>query len=204
MTEYATAITFPQTSTTYEAFSKLSAAANQYGVRSAGIIERDARGQLRVPESGDAAAGIGIASGSVIGMLVGVLGGPIGMLLGWGVGAATGALYDAERLDTGDEAIAAFGRLIPPGGNAILAVTDEVATEPLEQFAAGFGGKVSRRPLDEVLAELEAQDEAAREADKAARKAIREQKKQERKEDFQKRVDALKEKFHTEEEFPTD
>ena len=32
--------------------------------------------------------------------LIGVLGGPIGMLLGWGVGAATGALYDAERLDT--------------------------------------------------------------------------------------------------------
>jgi hypothetical protein len=53
---------------------------------------------------------------------------------------------------------------------------------------------VSRRPLDEVPAELEAQDEAAREADKAARKAIREQKKQQRKEDFQKRVDALKER----------
>ena len=49
MTEYATAITFPQTSTTYEAFSKLSAAANQYGVRSAGIIERDAQGQLSFP-----------------------------------------------------------------------------------------------------------------------------------------------------------
>src|SRR3954466_12680285 len=80
MTEYATAITFPQTSTTYEAFSKLSAASDQYGVRSAGIIERDAQGQLRVPESGDAAAGIGMASGSLIGMLVGVLGGPIGML----------------------------------------------------------------------------------------------------------------------------
>jgi uncharacterized membrane protein len=198
MTEYATAITFPQTSTTYEAFSKLSAAIDQYGVRSAGIVERDAQGHLRVPESGDTAAGIGIASGSLIGMLVGVLGGPIGMLLGWSVGAATGALYDAERLDTGDEAIAAFGRLIPPGGNAILAVTDEVTTAPLEQFAAGFGGKVSRRPLGEVLAELEAQEEAAREADKAARKAIREQKKQERKEDFQTRVDALKAKFHKE------
>ena len=65
-------------------------------------------------------------------------------------------------------------------------------------LAAGFGGKVSRRPLDEVLAELEAQDEAAREADKAARKAIREQKKRERKEDVQTRVDALKAKFHKE------
>ncbi len=196
MTEYATAITFPQTSTTYEAFSKLSAAADQYGVRSGAIVERDAQGQLRVPESGDAAAGIGMASGGLIGMLIGVLGGPIGMLLGWSVGAASGALYDADRLDTGDDAIAAFGRLIPPGGNAILAVTNEETTAPLEQFATGLGGKVTRRPLGEVLAELEAQDEAAREADKAARKAIREQKKQERKEDFQTRVDALKAKFH--------
>jgi hypothetical protein len=72
----------------------------------------------------------------------------------------------------------------------------QITTDPLEQFAAGLGGKVSRRPLDEVLAELEAQDEAAREADQAARKAIREQKKRERKEDFQTRVDALKAKFH--------
>ena len=77
-------------------------------------------------------------------------------------------------------------------------MTNEVTTAPLEQFAGGFGGKVSRRPLDEVLAELEAQEEAAREADKAARKAIREQKKQQRKEDFQTRVDALKAKFHKE------
>jgi uncharacterized membrane protein len=196
MTEYVTAITFPQTSTTYEAFSKLSGASDQYGVRSAGIIERDAQGHLTVPESGDTAAGIGIAGGSLIGMLVGALAGPIGMLLGWTVGAGSGALYDADRLDTGDEAIAAFGRLIPPGGNAILAETDEVTTDPLEQFAAGFGGKVARRPRDEVLAELEAQEEAAVEADRAARKAIREQKKQERKEDFQKRLDALKAKFH--------
>ena len=112
----------------------------------------------------------------------------------------TGARCAAERRESGGEAIAAFGRLIPPGGNGILAVTDEVTTDPLEQFAAGLGGKVSRRPLDEVLAELEAQDEAAREADKAARKAIREQKKQERKEDFQTRVDALKAKFHKDKE----
>jgi len=198
MTEYAAAITFAQTSTTYEAYSKLSAAVDQYGVRAAAIVERDTQGHLQVPESGDTAAGIGTAGGSLIGMLVGVLGGPIGMLLGWSVGAAGGALYDANRMDTGDEAITAFGRLIPPGGNAILAVTDEVTTAPLEQFAAGFDGKVTRRPLDEVLAELEAQDEAAREADKAARKAIREQKKQQRKEDFQTRVDALKAKFHKE------
>ena len=128
-------------------------------------------------------------------MLVGVLGGPIGMLLGWSVGAATGALYDADRLDTGDEAIAAFGRLIPQRN-------PRRDGRSHDRSVGAVRGRIRwqcfRRPLDEVLAELEAQDEAAREADKAARKAIREQKKQERKEDFQTRVDALKAKFHKE------
>jgi hypothetical protein len=55
-----------------------------------------------------------------------------------------------------------------------------------------------RRPLDEVVAELEVQQAAAEEAEKAARKAIREQKKQERKETRQQRVDALKAKFRKE------
>jgi hypothetical protein len=52
----------------------------------------------------------------------------------------------------------------------------------LDTFVAGMGGTIVRRPLDEVVAELEAQQAAAEEAEKAARKAIREQKKQERKE----------------------
>ena len=132
----------------------------------------------------------------MIGMLVGALAGPVGMLLG-GLSAPELVPCLTRRASTKvTRRSRAFGRLIPPGGNAILAQTDEVTTDPLEQFAAGFGGKVYRRPQDEVLAELEAQEEAAVEADKAARKAIREQKKQERKEDFGKRLDALKAKFH--------
>jgi hypothetical protein len=71
----------------------------------------------------------------------------------------------------------------------------EDTTEPLDRFVSDMGGKVVRRPLDGVVAELEAQQAATEEAEKAARKAIREQKKQERKETLQQRVDALKAKF---------
>lgn len=85
--------------------------------------------------------------------------------------------------------------LAPTGGNALLAETVEDATEPLDAFVAQLGGTIVRRPLDEVVAELEAQQAAAEEAEKAARKAIREQKRQEHKESFQQRVDALKAKF---------
>ena len=141
-------------------------------------------------------AGVGTAGGSLIGMLIGVLGGPVGMLLGGGAGAATGALYDADRLDTGDEAIEQFGALVPTGGNALLAETVEDTTEPLDGFASQMGGTIVRRPLDEVLAELEAQQAAAEAAERAARKAIREQKRQEHKETAQQRVAALKAKFH--------
>jgi uncharacterized membrane protein len=195
MPEYAVAITFPQNSTAYEALSKLSSAAGGFEIRSAAIVERDKDGHLHVPEGGDTTAGAGIASGSLIGMLVGVLGGPVGMLLGWSVGAASGALYDADRLDKGDEAIEQFGALVPTGGNALLAETVADTTEPLDTFVSEMGGTIVRRPLDEVVAELEAQQAAAEEAEKAARKAIREQKKQEHKETFQQRVDALKAKF---------
>ena len=194
MSEYAVAITFPQNSTTYEALSKLPSASG-LEIRSAAIVERDKDGHLHVPEGDDAMAGVGTAGGSLIGMLIGVLGGPVGMLLGWSAGAAGGALYDADRLDTGDEAIEQFGALVPTGGNALVAETVEDTTEPLDTFVSGLGGTIVRRPLDEVLTELEAQQAAAEEAEKAARKAIREQKKQEHKEAAQQRVDALKAKF---------
>ena len=73
-----------------------------------------------MPEGGDTEAGAGVAGGSLIGMLVGVLGGPVGMLLSGSAGAASGALYDADRLDKGDEAIEQLGALMPTGGNALL------------------------------------------------------------------------------------
>jgi uncharacterized membrane protein len=195
MAEYAVAIRFPQNSTTYEALSKLSSATG-FEIRSAAIVERDKDGHLHVPEGGDTTAGTGIAGGSLLGMLVGVLGGPVGMLLGLGVGASAGALYDADRLDTGDEAIEQFGAQVPAGRNALLAETVEDTAEPLDRFVSEMGGTIVRRPVDEVVAELEAQQAAAEEAEKAARKAIRDQKRQERKETAQQRVEALRSRFH--------
>jgi hypothetical protein len=112
----------------------------------------------------------------------------------WAAAAASCA-YDADRLDTGDEAIEQFGALVPTGGNALLAETVEDTTEPLDTFVSQMGGTIVRRPVDEVVAELETQQAAAEEAEKAARKAIREQKAQERKETRQQRVDVLRAKF---------
>ena len=61
---------------------------------------------------------------------------------------------------------------MPTGGNALLAETVEDTTRPLDTFVSEMGGTILRRPLDEVVAEMEAQQAAAEEAEKAARKAI--------------------------------
>lgn len=87
---------------------------------SRGLAYLCVRDELPVMPGCDTEAGAGVAGGSLIGMLVGVLGGPVGMLLSGSAGAASGALYDADRLDKGDEAIEQFGALMPTGGNALL------------------------------------------------------------------------------------
>lgn len=195
MTEYCAVLTFADSSTTYEVYSRIKNA-DTLGVVAATIVERDADGTLKAAEGDDAVAGEATAGGSLIGLLVGVLGGPIGALLGLAVGGATGALIDADRMDKGDEAVATFAQAIPPGKNAILAETDEDDTHALDALVAQYNGTVQRRLADEVVDELEAQEQAAIEAGQAARKALREQHKQQRAQSRQERVAALKAKFH--------
>lgn len=196
MTDYVAVLTFPDDSTTYQAFSRVKNAADSLGVTAATIVERDESGQLKVTESDDAVVGDATLGGSLIGMLVGVLGGPIGMLLGLTVGTGAGALIDANRLDKGDEALAEFSAAVKPGTNAIVAETSEDDTSILDNIAAEYKGVVTRRPKDEVVDELEAQEDAADEAAKAARKAVKEKKKDARHEKHEERVANLKAKFH--------
>jgi uncharacterized membrane protein len=196
MSDYAVAMTFPTNATTYEAFSKFSGAQDGFGVRAAALVERDESGLLKVPEEKHLHFGAGYAEGAVIGLLVGVLGGPVGMLLGWGVGATAGALVDVHRFERGTEAIAEFGGIVPPGGNAILAETTEPDTAALDSFVAGLGGTILRRTREEVVGELEAQQEATEQAHRAARKAIHEDKSRERHENLEHRVAALKARLH--------
>lgn len=196
MTDYIAAINFPERSKTYEAFSRIKADSERLGVVSAALVEVDGSGQVTVPEGEDARAGLGMGAGSLIGVLVGALGGPIGMLLGLGVGAMTGAAVDAGRAEAGGLAVATLAGTLAPGTNGILVQTSEPgSTAPLDAVVAEQGGAIVRRPLDEVLGELEARQAAEEEAARAARKALRERKRQERKENLDQRIEALRAKF---------
>ena len=109
-----------------------------------------------------------------------------------GCGAAAGAPVQAQALDAASAAI-------PAGGTALFAEVEESAEEIVDGLAASLGGVLSRRPAEEVLAELEiaqrAFDDARQAADKAARQEKRAVKKAEIKQDLTARKEALRAKL---------
>jgi uncharacterized membrane protein len=191
-------IRFPEASNAYQALSvlKQADADGRIGLRAAAIVERTPEGQLRIPDGAENVGLEGTAAGGLIGMLVGVLGGPLGMLLGSGAGAMTGGVVDITRAEKGEDALTMLGSGISPGSTGVIADVSEPAIEVVDGEMAKLSGEVTRRPVDDVMAELEAAEEATEAAAKEARKKLREQRKAEVSEKFGERVGKLKERLH--------
>jgi uncharacterized membrane protein len=186
-------IGFTEPSKAYQALSVLKAcdADGRIGLESAAVVERTAEGSLNVPESANNDEFVGMASGSLVGMLIGVLGGPVGVLLGWGAGAMMGGAFDLDRAITSDEALTVLGTAIPAGSTAVIASVEEPAFEVIDGEMAKLGGEVTRRPVGDVRAELDAAEEAAEAAEREARKVVRQQHKAEFKEHATKAKEKL-------------
>jgi uncharacterized membrane protein len=191
-------VEFTEQSKAYQGLSVLKEcdAEGRIALASAAVVERTPDGTLRIPEGQENLGPIGMASGSLLGMLIGVLGGPVGVLVGWGSGALIGGVFDIDRLDKSDEALTVFGRSIPQGSTAVMATVSEPAVEVIDGEMAKLGGKVTRRPVAEVVSELEASEAAADIAAYEARKELAKQRKTEMKENMEERVGKLKEKLH--------
>ena len=161
-------VKFPDASKAYQAMSVLKDcdADGRIGLKSAAVVERTLDGELRIPEDTDNIALVGTVSGSLIGMLIGVLGGPVGVLVGWGAGALMGGTIDIVGITKSEEALTALARAIPPESTAVIASVTEPAVEVIDGEMAKLDGEVTRRPVVEVMDELEAAEEAA---DAAAR-----------------------------------
>jgi uncharacterized membrane protein len=196
--ENVVVVGFTEPSNAYQALSVLKecSAEGRIGLESAAIVERTQEGELRIPESVDNDELVGMASGSLIGMLIGVLGGPLGVLVGWGAGAMMGGAFDVDRAVTSDEALTVLGRAIPPGTTAVIASVEEPAVEVIDAEMTKLGGEVTRRPVAEVIGELEAAEEAADAAAREARRELREKRKVEVHANVDERVGKLKEKLH--------
>jgi len=191
-------VKFADASKAYQALSVLKEcdAEGRIGLQSAAIVERMPDGELRIPEDADNIALVGTVSGSLIGMLIGVLGGPVGVLVGWGAGALMGGTIDIVGMTKSEEALTAFGRAIPPNSTAVIASVTEPAVEVIDGEMAKLGGEVTRRPVVDVMDELEAAEEAADAAAREARKTLRQERKTELSATLDARVESLKEKLH--------
>jgi uncharacterized membrane protein len=196
--ENVVVVRFSEQSKAYQALSVLKEcdAAGRIGLESAAVVKRGPGGELTIPESADNVGLVGTASGSLIGMLVGVLGGPVGVLLGRGTGALMGGAFDVDRAVTSDEALKVLGRAIPPESTAVIASVEEPTVEVIDDEMQKLGGEVTRRPVAEVMGELEAAEEAADAAAREARRAVREKRKAELTADVNERIGRLKEKLH--------
>ena len=196
--ENVVVVRFTEPSKAYQALSVLKDcdAERSHRARVRGDRGATATGELRIPDSADNVALIGTASGSLIGMLIGVLGGPVGVLLGWGAGAIMGGAFDIDRAVTSDEALTVLGRAIPTGSTAVIANVEEPAVEVIDGEMEKLDGEVTRRPVAEVMGELEAAEDAADAAAREARHAMREQRKAELSAGVDERVGKLKEKLH--------
>ncbi|MGZ4309102.1 MAG: DUF1269 domain-containing protein [Gaiellaceae bacterium] len=196
--ENVVVVQFSEPSKAYQALSVLKEADAQgrIGLESAAVAQRSAEGELTIPESADNVGLVGTASGSLIGMLIGVLGGPVGVLLGWGSGALMGGAFDIDREVTSDEALTVLGQAIPPKSTGLIASVEEPTVEVIDAEMYILGGEVTRRPVAEVMGELEAAEEAADAAASEARRVVREQRKAEIHANVDERVGKLKEKLH--------
>jgi uncharacterized membrane protein len=191
-------VRFADPSKAYQALSVLKEcdASGRIGLESGAVVERTAAGELLIPDGSDNVGPVGVASGSLIGMLIGVLGGPVGVLLGWGAGAMMGGAFDLDRAITSDEALTTLGQAIPPGSTAVIASVEEPAVEVIDGEMKKLDGEVTRRPVGEVMSELEVAEEAAEAAARAARKAVRQRHKAELSANVHERVESVKEKLH--------
>ena len=106
-----------------------------------------------------------------------------------------GGTIDIVGITKSEEALTALGRAIPPESTAVIASVTEPAVEVIDGEMAKLDGEVTRRPVVEVMAELEAAEEAADAAAREARKTLREKRKAELTKDST-RVESLKEKLH--------
>jgi uncharacterized membrane protein len=191
-------VRFSEAGKAYQALSVLKDcdAEGRIKLEAAAVVERTPKGELRIPEGADDPGLVGTASGSLMGMLIGVLGGPVGVLIGWGGGALMGGAFDADRAEISDEALGVLGRAIPPGSTAVIASVSEPAVEVIDGEMEKLGGEVTRKPLAEVMDELEAAEDAAEAASREARRTVRQKRKAEVEAGVDERVGKLKEKLH--------
>ncbi len=137
------------------------------GIRQAAVLERSAAGLLDVPESWVRGAGAPTVAGGIVGGLLGLIGGPVGVFLGWTAGTVLTGAAEIKHFQDGAESLTVFSSGLAEGGSQLIAELHEGDPQPADALAARHGGRVVRRPAEEVEAEVRAAQQAAEQAVRA-------------------------------------
>lgn len=192
------AISFERDNSAYEALSNLKELdrQGQISLEGASVVVRNEDGQLTVKDEVQDPHLEGTAAGGLIGLLVGILGGPFGVLIGGGTGLLVGSLFDMDDMADEGSALAVISDTIRPGQTVVLAAVSEQSDDVIDNAMERLDGRVVRRSVADVEAELSAADEAQRAAKREARAKLRAEHRQHTSDEVHTKVDALKAKVH--------
>jgi uncharacterized membrane protein len=94
--------------------------------RNVAVIRKDAKGKVKIKETGDMSGGVGAGVGAVVGGALGILAGPAGLAAGAVIGGAGAGLHDAG---IPDERLEQIGSVLQPGNSAIIAIFQEAKVD---------------------------------------------------------------------------
>jgi len=191
------AVSFPQSSSAYEALSNLKQldGQGQVEVQGAAVVERAEDGQLTIKDRVTDEHAHATWTGGLIGLLVGVLAGPFGILIGGITGLLVGSLFDVQDEAEEGSALVAISSKIRPGQTVLVAVVTEQSDEVVDSAMTRLGGAVVRHPVEDVEAEIATAADAQRAAQQEARAKLRAERHQHVKDEVQAKLDALKAKL---------
>jgi uncharacterized membrane protein len=192
------AINFTEDSDAYEALTTLKELdqQGQVSLKGAAVVMRHEDGTIALKDEVGDIGYEGTATGGIVGLIIGILGGPIGILLGGATGLLIGSLFDLDDLDETDSVLSDVSRAVRVGHASVVAEVDEQAPEVVDTAMQRLDGKVVRRPLADVEAEIAVAEEAQRAAKAEARKQLREERREEAKEKIEAKIAELKSKLH--------
>ena len=191
------AIRFPEPSNAYQALSvlKQADAEGRIELRAAAVVERTREGQLRIPEGADNVGLEGTASGGLNRDARRHPRRPAGDAPRLGDRRAGRRRRRPHEGREGEDALSMLGSAISPARPLSSPMSPSPRIEVVDGEMAKLSGEVTRRPVDDVMAELEAAEAATEAAAKEARQKMRAQRKAEVSEKFSERVGKLKERL---------
>jgi len=197
-------VTFEQDSEAYEALTSLKEldSQGQVELRAAAVVVRDDDGKVLIKDEVGETYGVATATGGIIGLLIGIIGGPLGVLIGGATGLMAGSLYDLdEEFDT-RSALSQISHSVKVGHTALVAEVSEPSPEVLDSDMARLSGKVFRRPVHEVEAEIAAAQEAQQIAAGDARKRLHKERHEQHQKEIDAKIEELKAKLPHKKEAP--